>query len=192
MLELGRPETVLIHFIVLLELIPGDNDCALILPSAQRNICITYSSVSGAFSAALGRQGPLVHQGPNENLDEKAAELGQVLEETSRILAHQFSLSRDSVSQGLPLIDTTKTLINNYCPDAFRVPQCRAERYRSVSGVCNNLDRPLWGKAGSTHTVSLKLFQPINSEYVCHNILAYQGLIIPCDHSTNLNKKVPI
>jgi hypothetical protein len=132
----------------------GDNDCALILPSGQRSICITYSSVNSAFNAALGRYGPLVHQGPNDILEEKAGELGQVLEETSRILAQQFSLSRDTISQGLPLIDATRTLISNYCPDEFRVPQCQAERYRSISGVCNNLQRPLWGKAGVTHTVS--------------------------------------
>ncbi len=103
----------------------------------------------------MSRVGPLEHQGPGESLEEKAGELGLVIQETSRILAQQYSLTKDAIAQGLPLIDTTKTAINQYCPDAFRVPKCEVERYRSMSGVCNNLDHPLWGKADITHTVSI-------------------------------------
>jgi len=135
---------------------PSNSGCALIIPGTGQDTCITFEAVNNAFNTALSRNGPLIHQGPNEPLEEKAGELGHIIQETSRLIAQQYSLSRDAISQGLPLIDTTKTVINQYCPDAFRVPKCEVERYRSMSGVCNNLEHPLWGKADVTHTVSFQ------------------------------------
>ncbi len=67
-------------------------------------------------------------------------------QETSRYLASQYGLSKDAVASGLPLIDTTKTSIRQYCPEMFRSPtNCKVERYRTASGECNNLEHPHWG-----------------------------------------------
>lgn len=129
----------------------SQSNCALIIPNAGQDTCITFDAVNNAFNTALRQHGPLLHQGPEDKLEEASGELGLVIQETSRILATQYNLSKDAISQGLPLIDTTKTVINQYCPESFREPKCEVERYRSMSGVCNNLDHPLWGKADIVH-----------------------------------------
>jgi hypothetical protein len=129
----------------------SNGGCALIIPGPGSDTCITFDAVNSAFNTAVGRVGPLKHQGEDDDIEEKAGELGLVLQEASRILASQYSLSKDAISQGLPLIDTTKTVIDGFCPEFFKEPKCEVERYRSMSGVCNNLDNPLWGKADVTH-----------------------------------------
>jgi len=87
--------------------------------------------------------------------EKKAEELGLVILEASTILAQQYSLSKDAISEGLPLIDTTRTAIYQYCPAEFRIPKCEVLRYRSLSGVCNNLQNPLWGKVDTAHKVKI-------------------------------------
>ena len=62
---------------------------------------------------------------------QNVGDLGTVIHETSRFLAKQYGLSKDAVANGLPLIDTTKTIIENYCPNFLMTPKCEVERYRS-------------------------------------------------------------
>jgi hypothetical protein len=38
--------------------------CALIIPGSGSDTCITFDAVNSAFNTALGRVGPLQHQGP--------------------------------------------------------------------------------------------------------------------------------
>ena len=52
-------------------------------------------------------------------------DLGTVIHETSRNLAKQYGLSKDAVANGLPLIDTTKTTIESYCPPFLMTPTCK-------------------------------------------------------------------
>ena len=96
--------------------------CALIIPGPGSDTCVTFDAVNSAFNTALSRVGPLEHQSDDDKLEERAGELGLVLQEASRILASQYSLSKDAISQGLPLIDTTKTVVADYCPTALQPP----------------------------------------------------------------------
>jgi len=77
--------------------------------------------------------------------------LGTVIHEASRYLAKQYALSKDAIANGLPLVDTTKTYIEQYCPPFLMTPKCEVQRYRSVEGICNNLDNPHWGAAMNGH-----------------------------------------
>jgi len=132
--------------------IPG---CALNLPGITgQETCITFDAVNKAFNTALEQNGPLTQQATDKPAEEKAGELGQVILEASRILAQQYSLSKESISQGLPKIDSLRTVLNQYCPNELRAPSCEVLRYRSLSGVCNNLEHPLWGKVDTAHEVS--------------------------------------
>lgn len=48
------------------------------------------------------------------------------------------------------MIDTTRSpIFSRYCPARMRRPQCRNQRYREITGQCNNLGRPHWGAARS-------------------------------------------
>ena len=69
----------------------------------------------------------------------------------TRYIAKQYGLSKDAIANGLPLIDTTKTLIEGYCPAFLMTPKCEVERYRSITGVCNNIEHPHWGAAMNAH-----------------------------------------
>ena len=77
--------------------------------------------------------------------------LGTVIHETARFLAKQYGLSKDAVANGLPLIDTTRTVVEKYCPPFLMTPKCEVERYRSIDGFCNNLNMPHWGAAKHGH-----------------------------------------
>lgn len=51
----------------------------------------------------------------------------------------------DAVHNGLPLIDTQRTVIDKFCPAYLKRPKCTIKRYREYNGMCNNLDHPHWG-----------------------------------------------
>lgn len=111
--------------------------------------CVTYEAVNAAFEAARDRVGLPPVRGKFESED--VGNLGTVIHETSRFLAKQYGLSKDAISNGLPLIDTTKTIIEGYCPPFLMTPKCKVERYRSTTGLCNNVDHPHWGAAMNGH-----------------------------------------
>jgi hypothetical protein len=51
----------------------------------------------------------------------------------------------EDIEKGLPLIDTSKTLIREICPAYLQDVQCHAGKYRRLDGLCNNLNNPSWG-----------------------------------------------
>lgn len=133
---------------------PSPSGCALIIPGPQggssADVCITYEDVNSAFLTAKDKVGlPPVKNGDFKTED--VGNLGTVIHEATRILAQQYRLSRDAISNGLPLIDTKKTVIEAFCPPFLKDPECKVERYRSITGACNNLETPLWGAANIAH-----------------------------------------
>ena len=62
-----------------------------------------------------------------------------------RLFYFRYSLPKDVVVNGLPLIDTTKTAIAKVCPAYLLSPKCEVKRYREYNGLCNNLEHPHWG-----------------------------------------------
>ena len=149
---------------------PQPAACALIIPGPARSsafdhasgvfggspyqgypdsTCITHEAVNAAFASARDRVGL-----PDSNgkfVTEDVSNLGTVIQEATRYVAKQYGLSKDAIANGLPLIDTTKTVIDGYCPAFLSTPECKVERYRSVTGVCNNIEHPHWGAAMNAH-----------------------------------------
>ena len=54
-----------------------------------------------------------------------------------RFLAKQYGLTKDTIANGLPLIDTTATLVAQYCPPFLMTPQCEIQRCRG--NLCSQL-----------------------------------------------------
>jgi len=118
-------------------------------PFSNQQTCITYDAVNSAFEQAKRTVGLNPVRGHFSSAD--VGNLGTVVHETSRNLAKQYGLSKDAVANGLPLIDTTKTIIENYCPPFLMTPTCKVERYRTITGLCNNLNMPHWGASMHGH-----------------------------------------
>jgi len=76
------------------------------------------------------------------------AQLGELNQEATKILAEKFDLSAEEIHNGLPLIDMTQTEFWKICPLMVKPIQCDATgRFRSFTGHCNNLANPSWGAA---------------------------------------------
>ena len=147
---------------------PQNAGCALIIPGPARSsafdqassvfggpsgfsqsTCITYEAVNAAFEQARQQVG--LPARTSKHLTEEIGNLGTVVQEATRFVAKQYGLSKDAIANGLPLIDTTKTNLENVCPAFLMTPQCEVERYRSVTGACNNIEHPHWGAAMNAH-----------------------------------------
>ena len=118
--------------------------------SESSDTCITYDAVNVAFAQAresVGGLRPVRGEFRNEDL----GNLGTVIHETSRYLASQYGLTKDAITNGLSLIDTTRTEIGSYCPVFLTTPHCELQRYREYSGMCNNIENPHWGMAMTSH-----------------------------------------
>jgi len=118
-------------------------------PFDSQNTCVTYEAVNAAFQSAKQQVGLPPVRGKFTGLD--VGHLGTVIHETARYLAKQYALSKDAIANGLPLIDTSKSTIEPYCPPFLMTPKCEIQRYRSVEGICNNLEMPHWGAAMNGH-----------------------------------------
>lgn len=118
----------------------------------QETICITYEDVNQAISDAKRRRGfvsvpasELISVEPSLPV---VAELGELNQETTKILAKKFDLSNDEILNGLPLIDMSRTDFWQICPLMVKPVQCDPNgRFRSFTGHCNNLEQPTWGAA---------------------------------------------
>ncbi|KAJ9601338.1 hypothetical protein L9F63_000476, partial [Diploptera punctata] len=108
--------------------------------------CITYEAVNEAFRRAREKVGL---RSPNHSPTVfSLGLLGTALQETTRILAERFHLSRDDVILGLPRINTLRTDIADFCPRSHRTDRtCKVTRYRRHDAGCNNLQHPTWGSA---------------------------------------------
>jgi hypothetical protein len=106
-------------------------------------------SVERAFATAAAQLQFAPAKNPNAPTEAEIDLLGRTLVETSRILAAEFKLPLDAIHSGLPLIDTKTTSIGSVCPAPMKNNPCKAERFRSIDGTCNNLENSHWGAAMS-------------------------------------------
>ncbi|XP_076359002.1 chorion peroxidase-like [Tachypleus tridentatus] len=126
----------------------------LIKPGPVEEVCIRYSDVNLALANAKQRTG---YRSPStiNSLEPTAEDIGitgELVLETTRILARKFKLSRDEIINGLPLIDTSRTNIWNICPAHVKPVPCTVERFRSFTEVCNNILHSSWGATGTPFT----------------------------------------
>nr|CAD7440713.1 unnamed protein product [Timema bartmani] len=64
----------------------------------------------------------------------------------------RYGLSYEDIEKGLPLIDTSKTLIREVCPPYLANVECRPGKYRRYDGLCTNLQHPTWGATNTPFT----------------------------------------
>ncbi|CAG0923216.1 unnamed protein product [Notodromas monacha] len=137
--------------------------------------CITYESINHAFHEAKSRLGlPAPSKRDLSNKD--VGQIARVVLETSRIISRQYSLPADAITNGLPLIDTTKTVIDQYCPYFLKFPACEPKRYRTYTGLCNNLEKPHWGSAQSAFK---RLLPPAYADGLEIPRVSYSGRPLP-------------
>lgn len=85
------------------------------------------------------------------------AKVGELLTKASEILAKMYGLNKELIVYGLPRIDTTNTVIRDICPAFLKPVKCQPSKYRTLSGMCNNLEYPSWG---STRSAMLRYLPP--------------------------------
>ncbi|XP_069975456.1 probable oxidoreductase PXDNL, partial [Penaeus vannamei] len=117
------------------------------LTASPTSVCVTYSDIEKALFAASSKIA--VAQPEGEWTPDDLAPVGELLLETSRILALQHGLTASEVAQNLPQVDMMRTSMASICP-AFASPTlCTPGKYRRIDGLCNNVHRPTWGATRS-------------------------------------------
>jgi peroxidase len=122
------------------------------MPSGQ--ICISYEDINRAVHEAQVSLGGYVPSEIKELSSDypKAPHISvaaEILQKASQLLAKWYDLSREAILFGLPKIDTYKTAVREICPTFLMPVKCEIIKYRTLTGMCNNLDYPSWGSARS-------------------------------------------
>ncbi|XP_073972965.1 salivary peroxidase/catechol oxidase-like isoform X2 [Rhodnius prolixus] len=125
-----------------------DNLLTGVFPYAAPQTCITYDAVNQAYLDARKRIQVKVPEGDRWKMDEIAT-VGELLLDISSQLAKTYGMGEEDIEKGLPLIDTSKTLIREVCPPYLSGVTCHAGKYRRHDGLCNNLENPSWGAANT-------------------------------------------
>lgn len=127
------------------------------------NICLNYQDINQAIQSAKMSLGMFSIPQENNHLSsdypkpEHVAKVGELLVKASEILARSYGLSKEAIVYGLPRIDTTNTIIRDMCPSIMKPVKCESNKYRTLSGMCNNLEYPSWG---STRSAMLRYMPP--------------------------------
>ncbi|XP_024215027.2 myeloperoxidase [Halyomorpha halys] len=160
-----------------------NKDCAIVLSSAGavvtgRDVCLRYEDVEEAFSLAKEKVG--LRFPARQVTDLSIAQLGTALQETSRIIARRFWLSRWEVENVLPRLDTSGTAIGRYCAWPLRrtTASCPQERYRRADATCNNLLDPTRGAANLPFK---RLLPPLYADRISEPRVARDGSPLPLE-----------
>ncbi|CAK1579275.1 unnamed protein product [Parnassius mnemosyne] len=171
-----------------------DDDCALYLTGPGRSsaydyslnllkgnfgyegqhTCITYDAINQAYLEARNRI--LVAQPKGDWKPEDFASVGELVLDISIQLARTYGLTYEEIEKGLPLIDTSRTLIREVCPPVFSHVECRAGKYRRLDGLCNNLQHPTWG---ATMAPFQRLIGPLFSDGINAPRISHTGRDLP-------------
>ena len=121
---------------------------------AEEEVCISYGDVNRAVYEAKQKLGNFVPREIHElssNLPKAVhiAVAGEILQEATRLLAQWFHLPKEIVLFALPKINTLKTNVKQLCPSFLLPVKCELSKYRTLTGMCNNLHYPSWGSARS-------------------------------------------
>ena len=126
------------------------------------NLCITYDDVNKAILQAKAKSGGFIPPEIYELSSDfpKPAHVAvpaAILEEATKILSSRFGLSRQTILYLLPRVDTTRTVARDICPTFLLPVKCELSKYRTLTGMCNNLNYPSWG---ATRTAMIRMLPP--------------------------------
>lgn len=65
---------------------------------------------------------------------------------STMMVMKKFNLKKNDARDGLSKYSIEHTDLEQFC---IREPSCKQSKYRTFDGSCNNLQRPLWGKANT-------------------------------------------
>ncbi|CAH0673918.1 unnamed protein product [Spodoptera exigua] len=136
--------------------------------------CITYEAINQAYLEARNRI--LVTLPKGDWKAEHFASVGELILDISINLARRYGLTYEEIEKGLPLIDTSRTLIREVCPPVFSHVECRAGKYRRFDGLCNNLQNPTWG---ATMAPFQRLIGPLFADGINSPRIAHHGKDLP-------------
>ncbi|CAH2040402.1 unnamed protein product, partial [Iphiclides podalirius] len=139
-----------------------------------QHTCITYDAINKAYLDARNRI--LVAQPKGDWKPEDFASVGELVLDISIQLARTYGLTYEEIEKGLPLIDTSRTLIREVCPPVFSHVECRAGKYRRLDGLCNNLQHPTWG---ATMAPFQRLIGPLFSDGINAPRISHTGRDLP-------------
>ncbi|KAF2898261.1 hypothetical protein ILUMI_07914, partial [Ignelater luminosus] len=173
----------------------GEGDCALVLNGPGRSssfdytfnllrgsslgyngphTCITYEAVNQAYLDARKRI-PVAHP-LGDWKPEHVKTVGEVLLDISANLARTYGLTYEEIEKGLPLIDTSRTLIREMCPPYLSNVECRPGKYRRFDGLCTNLEHPTWGAINTPFT---RLIGPLYADGMSAPRISVTGNSLP-------------
>lgn len=120
----------------------------------QERVCISYEEINQAIADAKQKRKFVEGSLPESEIESiepslpVVAQIGELNQEVTKLLALKFDLSTDEILNGLPLIDMSRTDFWPICPLMVRPIQCDPTgRFRAFTGHCNNLANPTWGAA---------------------------------------------
>ncbi|XP_076371105.1 peroxidase-like [Tachypleus tridentatus] len=143
------------------------------------DICIRYIDVNRALAEAKRQRGYTQPSTINslEPLPPHIDKTAELVLTTTQILARQFQLSPDEIVNGLPMIDTSRTDIWEVCPAHMKPIPCTVERYRTYTGVCNNMHHTSWG---STHSPFVRQLPPVYKDGISEpRVSVVDGSLLP-------------
>lgn len=134
------------------------------------HVCITYRDIDRAVSEAKMMLGffsaPYEVKELSSNMPKPAhvAKVSDILLKATAILAKNHGLTKEAIIYALPRVDTYKTSIGEMCPTFLKPVKCEISKYRTLSGMCNNLQYPSWGSARSAF---LRFLPPDYADGLC-------------------------
>ncbi|GFU19689.1 peroxidase [Trichonephila clavipes] len=93
------------------------------------------------------------------------------------------AILENAIAHGLPQIDTSKTAVKEICPTFLQPVKCEISRYRTLSGMCNNLDNPSWGSARSA---MIRFIPPSYGDGISIPRRAFDGSPLPSPRVVSL------
>ncbi|CAG0912625.1 unnamed protein product [Notodromas monacha] len=147
--------------------------CLLQLP--KKGICITAGHVNEALDLAMKS-----HSAPNykNNYVELVGHVGDVLHDTTLLLAKKHYVPTKLAAAVFPMIDTMQTNVRHICPKPF-VPgsnYCYYSKYRRYDGYCMNPHHPTWNGAG---TAMKRFVVPHFADGLSAPRVSYRGKELP-------------
>lgn len=135
----------------------------------EGNVCITYEDISQAVLDAKTKFGGFVPPEVYELSSDfpksiHVAVPAEIIEEATRILSYRFGLNREAILYLLPRVDTTRTAARDICPTFLLPVKCEVSKYRTLTGMCNNIKYPSWGAA---RTSMIRLLPPDYADGKC-------------------------
>ena len=128
----------------------------------EGNICITFDDINRAVYKAKKKLGAFIPDQVYELSSDfpkpiHIAVPAEIMEEATRLLAEWFGLSIHTILYLLPRVDTTRTAARDICPTFLMPVKCELSKYRTLTGMCNNLLYPSWG---ASRTAMIRYLPP--------------------------------